>query len=420
MLHKLAFAALTALVFTIPWEGLTSVASFGTLTRVIGFVAIALGIASVVHKGRVALRKPSLFLVLMSFFVLWKVLSYFWSIHPEATLLRLLTFVQLLALVWLIWQLCRSDRESTVLMQSYIFGAYIVIIAMIMTFIGGGPRESWQFRYEVDGVNANEVAAIMAVGIPLAWYLIYSRRSSLLYWLNLLYLPLALFAIVLTATRGGFLGSLVALSVVPLTYKNLSFWRRMGLLALLGVAAAAFMASPGIISNVESNLARLSTTSAELAEGDLTFRRVIWQAGMQVFADHPIVGVGSGAFRPAVERVLSFPISSHNSFVSALVEDGIIGLLLFLFVLAAAVVPILSLPSPLRAVYVAMFLTVMVNNLFLNWDYNKNTWFVLALVTTQRTYTLMASKTASRRGLVPSLHAGVREQKPKLKEAKTI
>jgi O-antigen ligase len=392
MLHKLAFAVLTVVVFTIPWQNLISVGGLGTLTRTIGFIAIALGIASVVHKGTISLRKPSLFLVLASLFVLWNVLSYFWSVHPDATLVRLFTFAQLLALAWLIWQLCRDDGESTILMQSYVFGVYVVVISTMIAFAGGGPRESWDFRYSAEGINANDVAAMMAVGIPLAWYLVYLRRGSLLYWLNLLYLPLALFTIVLTATRGGFLASLVALSVVPLTYRNLSFWRRMGLLTLLGAVLAAVMYSPEVLSRLEGNLARLSTAAEEITEGDLTFRRVIWQAGMQIFAEHPIVGVGSGAFRPAVERIFSFRISSHNGFVSALVEGGVIGLLLFLLVLAAAIVPTLRLPSPLRTVYLAAFLTIIVNNLFLSWDYNKNTWFVLALITTQKTYIVTAAR----------------------------
>jgi hypothetical protein len=73
----------------------------------------------------------------------------------------------------------------------------------------------------------------------------------------------------------------------------------------------------------------------ELTEGTLTHRTVIWAAGMEVFRDHPFLGVGAGAYSPATVKIVNIPLIAHNTFVSVLVELGVFGPPMLLMLLAS-------------------------------------------------------------------------------------
>lgn len=76
-------------------------------------------------------------------------------------------------------------------------------------------------RYTGIGGNPNDIAAIMALALPMAWHLSLLQRSGWLRWLNLSYLPVAVLGVVLTASRGGAVIAVVGLAVIPLTYNDL-------------------------------------------------------------------------------------------------------------------------------------------------------------------------------------------------------
>ena len=83
---------------------------------------------------------------------------------------------------------------------------------------------------------------------------------------------------------------------------------------------------------------RIATIPAELAgKGTMTERKEIWAAGLRAFPQHPLLGVGAGAFGKAVESQqttrFSSTINPHNTMVGLLVEHGVIGLLPFVALL---------------------------------------------------------------------------------------
>src|SRR6202790_3264645 len=101
-LGKIAFGALWLLVFAMPWEDAITIPGFGTSVRLIGMVTLGLGVLAVVERGRV--RRPALGHVIMALFAVLAVLSYLWSLFPEGTLIEAFSYVQLLTMVWLIWE----------------------------------------------------------------------------------------------------------------------------------------------------------------------------------------------------------------------------------------------------------------------------------------------------------------------------
>lgn len=97
---------------------------------------------------------------------------------------------------------------------------------------------------------------------------------------------------------------------------------------------------------------------------------------METFIEQPLVGIGSGAFRSTVE----VGRASHNIFVAILTETGIIGLVLFLFVLVVVVNQVMRHSTwRNRVIWLALLLVWFVGAIALNWEYRKITWLFFGL-----------------------------------------
>lgn len=398
-MHRLAFGALLLLSFSIPWERNVPVPGLGAFGTLIGIIALLLGVAYVFEEQNLKLRAPSLFVVVMMLFVLWSAVGYYWSIVPNSTLIRSSTYLQLLVMVWLIWQLCRTQKEHLSLIQAYIFGAHFTVFLVLINFLSGNPYGDGYLsstRYTVTGGaggDPNYVAAGLALGLPMAWHLVISsRKGGFLYWFNLLYLPMAIFTIGLTGSRGGFITALVAMSIIPFTYWYLSIWRKILLIAALGITLyGAFILLP------QATLERISGISTDIAEEDLANRQNIWRANFELLRQNQmvsIIGVGSGGDKAAVEPYLNQYSAAHNTYLGVFVENGFVGLSLFLLLLVIALVPNLYLKPPSRTFYIVLWLSLLVVITPLSWLNVKGLWFTLALLMTQKAYVLTAPRPA--------------------------
>jgi hypothetical protein len=103
-------------------------------------------------------RAPSVGLLIMAAYVLWSTLSYFWSVSPENTLTQALTYVQLLSLAWLIWQVAPTHEQRVHLLSAWLIGS---AISAITSLIGHGA-EARAARDAAFNMNPNDVGLRMA------------------------------------------------------------------------------------------------------------------------------------------------------------------------------------------------------------------------------------------------------------------
>lgn len=377
-----AFWALVLFVASIPSEETVRLSGVGSLSRLLGMAALALGLLTLIRPhGRLGLRPPSLFLVIASGYLLWAVLSLFWALEPGVTRGRLITYTQLFVMAWLVYESSRSRARQAKLMQAFVLGAYVNVGIAVNTFFTTGGAE---FRNVGADFNPNVFAMVLALAVPMAWHLSKLRSHPVLYWVNLLYLPAALVGVVLSASRGGLIALLGALLIIPLDFRNLGVLRKIALAALMtAVTVALFVEAPRLFPSLQTNFERLAGTSDELAEGTLTGRRVIWRAGMQVFREHSVLGVGAGGFRYSVVPMLGEPKAAHNAFVEALVDLGVIGLVLFLFLLVSVLLSILAAWSRGEYFPAVTFAVVITTFMSANSMNDKYAWFAMALLSSR-------------------------------------
>lgn len=383
-LRGAAFAAALAFAFALPWERTLAVAGIGAVGRVLGFVALALALLALFDRGSIRFRPPSLFLVAAVAFVVWALASVLWSTQMSLSLVRASTYAQLLAMAWVFWQATDTARRFESVMQAYVLGCFVMVTAVVVGFIGGTAEGV--VRYTAFDANQNYLAQTLVLGIPMAWSLTLKRPGLLPWWLNALYLPACMLVLGLAASRGAFVMSLVALSIVPLTLGMVPRRRRALLIAALVVTMlGAYVVLP------EANVARLAETTDRIVAGDLTSRERIWRAGADVFLEPGngwLLGSGAGTYSVVVQPRLGQALASHNAYLSVLVELGLIGILLFGTMLVVPAVPLLSLRSVDRSVLLVLWLALAVAMTSSNWDYQRVTWFTWALLTTRTAWVL--------------------------------
>lgn len=104
----------------------------------------------------------------------------------------------------------------------------------------------------------------------------------------------------------------------------------------------------------------------------------IWKAGAEAFVARPVFGYGTGSFPLVVAPILGIARASHNSFLSVLVEEGIVGFIFYIGMFVAVFMAALNLPALERRFALVTLATLFVAMLPLPWEDNKPAWFILA------------------------------------------
>jgi O-antigen ligase len=366
---SIAYAALWLFVFALPFEGSVRVNNTAILSQASGVLAMGLTVFAVLSSARLRRLRPLHFAALLFVVVAGIELLIFHSgDRPPA---KFYTYIQLLLMVWMVWELAPTRARVLNLLFAYVLGGYVASLQTVLVFhsTGGGLR-----RFAAGGVDPNDLAMTMALGVPMAWYLSNTYGKPLVRWICRLYLPAAVLAIGLTGSRGGLLTSIVALTIVPLSMTRLSAGR-------LSITIAMLFLSGGLaVAYVPDKIVeRLATTSTEVEDFSLGGRFKLWKAGIRALPEHPLLGFGTSGFIRAIYPQLGpAALVAHNSFVSVLVEQGLIGLILFLSMFGFAFLAVRRLPLLERRFGLVLIATLVVAMLPLTWEHRKPVWFILA------------------------------------------
>jgi O-antigen ligase len=367
-----AYAALWVFVFTLPWQAvLVIMPGVGIVSKATGMLALGSALVVAVLTGR--FRRWHAFHVAALLFVTWLVCLLFIFQGTGDLPNTFWTFVQLFLVLWMTWELAPSWDRLVNLLVAYVLGAHVAALDTVWVYRRAAGTLA---RYAAGGGDANDLAMTLALALPMAWYVGMTHRRSLVRWVCRAYLPIGLLAIGLTGSRGGMITTVVALMIVPLTMLRLSPGRRtmaIGLLFLGGMLAAVYVP--------ERIVERLATVSTEVEGGSLSGRAKIWRAGLLAFVEKPVTGYGPGGFRGAVRPYLGSETQvAHNSYISVLVEEGLVGFVLYATMVGLVWLAVLRLPILERRFALVLLATLAVAMLPLTWEDHKQVWFILAVL----------------------------------------
>jgi O-antigen ligase len=217
-------------------------------------------------------------------------------------------------------------------------GGYGIIVGGATLLGGGGP-----LRMTTEGVNgvggysthflanASELGLGLCVAYPLCYYLFRGARRPLEKVLGLLLLALFIVSIIVSGSRGAFVG-LVG-TVIYLLYKEKRLVSGLVFLAILSIPAV-YLVSDRYVERIES----ISDYQNDMS---VNIRFQLWRAAVDMIADYPVFGVGTGnfpnayggAYRAAGSQSLYW--SPHNVFIQIITEMGIVGFTAYILFIAA-------------------------------------------------------------------------------------
>jgi O-antigen ligase len=205
-------------------------------------------------------------------------------------------------------------------------------------------------------INRNHFAFLMEMGFGLSLGMILGgvnkREQSLIYFAALLPMWTGL---VLCGSRGGLIAMLAQVVAAALLF-SLVFPRHHGiesesaiwrvvqskfvrvilLLALIGgvVFGTVWLGGDPLANKIEASRQELTFETDPLRQG--AGRHEIWQVTLRMFAAHPMLGIGMGAYWVAVPAFhdasgVLVPQAAHNDYLELLASGGVLGVALGLW-----------------------------------------------------------------------------------------
>jgi O-antigen ligase len=168
-----------------------------------------------------------------------------------------------------------------------------------------------------------------------AWYDISLKKNVRIFWLISGFI--LLISEYFLSSRIGIIGSLV---LVPLYFVRKFYLLNKNKYLLIGIVVIIIALLPIIAKNqrVDYLLGRISGTQKDYIRKEDP-RINLWKTSFDVILKNPIIGVGIGDVRTELAEELSLSgyeemakerLNAHNQFLEVLVENGIIGLIIFI------------------------------------------------------------------------------------------
>jgi probable O-glycosylation ligase (exosortase A-associated) len=176
----------------------------------------------------------------------------------------------------------------------------------------------------------NDFALALAMAVPLLLHLGLSDRRDIVRRVTLALVPLTIFTIIATHSRGGFLALGVGLMVLA--------WRSRNRFA--GFAVLTLLIVAGILAAPQSYIERIATIRDYQTEGSAKGRLDAWKVAGNMIAERPLLGVGFEKFQQnyrrfdpnATDERESGPGTrvAHNSYLQIWAECGTVAFLLYM------------------------------------------------------------------------------------------
>jgi O-antigen ligase len=371
-MRQIAWISLLLFVVTIPWEySLVLPAPFGNVARIAGLLTLASAIFALIQEGR--LRTPVCLHWMVLALYLWWCCTAFWTINTPTTEAKLRGYVQEMMIIWLLWEFVESATGLRTLLRVWVAGCWVLALLTLADFAAVGTMAGGQIRFVAAGQDANDVARFLDLGLPLAAMLFRCEERWLARILGIAFLPVGLMAVLLTASRSGFVAALVALAGCAIVLgRGRAKTAAAGILALPAAASGLWLVIP------RGTLERLATIPAELETGDLNQRLNIWSAGWSAFVRAPVFGTGAGTF---VSAAGTAPLdTAHSTLLSVAVTGGLCAVFLAAGVLVVSAWSVANLHGALRITLATALTLWMLSSLVATVEESRTTWLLLGVI----------------------------------------
>lgn len=276
----------------------------------------------------------------------WSVLGYGTTFYPEIVRAELIEFGKICLVTFAAVNLLRTPRRLRFFILFYlaVFGLFPVRGALFNYFVYGQTEAGRIFGSFIFS-NPNDLAAFLLLTLSLVAGVFATEKLRWLRWSAIAGAASIPLIMVLSQSRGGFLGLITfVLMVLGQRHQRL---RKLSILAV--VSALVLMLAP---ESAWERLGTLRTPDAQLMEdrdeGSARQRWGIWRVANTIAVENPVFGVGLGAYRQAHNeysvREEFDPFSrglrdAHSTYLTLMAETGYLGFAFFVLLVLGTVIP---------------------------------------------------------------------------------
>lgn len=314
---RLAFTFLMAFtLFLNPWDnGLSSGLNRLFLFRHLApMCALPLLLAELIRLRRI--NVPVLFAMCFLSVVVLRGTD---VLRPDLTMYSMRCYATAILAFVAIVTLDLGHRHISIMIWAQLLGCAVAVVLMLQS----GASQASADRAAVENVNANHTAycCVLSAALGVLWMRktcqIQAQKGPLV--AILIAIAVALFGVILTATRGAFIGAVPVLVALAIYLPIRQRWVKVFLLvAILAMAVITVMSSPVLLARLKGG-----DQGADYASN----RMEMWITAFELFQRFPVFGIGPGNFAHPYSE---YGISVHNVFLSILAEMGAVGFLFWL------------------------------------------------------------------------------------------
>lgn len=368
---------LCAFVGFLPFEMMAVFEDLPSGGKQLGLLMVSMAILAFLSGHRI--RLLSLPMVLRTVLVLYAAMSLGWSLAPERTMATIPRITQLLIFVLVIWEFAVTAKDQAWILRSMLLGMLVPLLMAFAARRGASSIEAESgMRFSGGGQDLNYLAYMYSVSILVAVYLATNsspvdRFCRWFYWGLAVLCALGTF---LTGSRGGFV-SLVTAGVFAMILAGMARRRILTVLQILAVAVFIYVLVQYVVPVALLN----RVTQEQSVEADP--RAVIWARGWAAFLQSPILGVGAGAYGLATAVSGERASVAHNTFLSVLVELGVIGIALYLTYTVMLFRAAWRLPRREKLLWTGVLVVWFLSANSAGSQIDKFSWFVHVMVLVQ-------------------------------------
>lgn len=320
----------------------------------IASVGIAIGLIGVLLNAR-ELKAPPPFLFMAGFLV-WSALGATMSQWPSLVGDTLVDYLKILLIFFVAINASKSVSQLAIFIGVWVLmfglyparGTYFNFLSGIGTF----GRYGWNYSF----ANYNDLAAYAILALAMSAFLLAGQFPKWVRTGALLSTGGLALLIIITQSRGAFIGLVIAFFFMLLRSRSRVRLIRVSAIAILGIVVFA----PGAVWERFSRMKYLfNTETIAEADGSAEQRYVLLQIATTIANDHLLSGVGIGAYSEAhgayAEERQEWQMGrgnrdAHNMYVSLVAETGLPGLMIFLGMLGTTLLRAMKTEQRLRAV----------------------------------------------------------------------
>jgi len=200
--------------------------------------------------------------------------------------------------------------------------SFLCVLA-IKEYMTQGASEDFRTSGVTGGMfaSANDFAQIIDMFLPFPILLFSYVKKTYQKLVFAGMTALGLMALVMTGSRGGFLGLMAVLFVLTLRSSR----------KVLIIFMAVVIIGAGLIFAPSSYIDRIQSITEYEQDQSASDRLDAWIVGLKMYLASPLTGIGAGCFNAGSEEFgFDRDLVAHNTFVSVLAEMGTPGIVAFL------------------------------------------------------------------------------------------